>query len=212
MQSSKLRFVSQAWWSNSPNVHQRPVVGQDLKSRLDHLVETGQALAIDCHLFQLLAATSDALRLIPVKTRKEQTLKLGQPLRPERNTLNADVVFSAEFDQVKSAKRRHYLVLTADMLLENVALDMNGFIGQLLGPEKFAFETVQGCRSDTVKVEEEPKPVKAGEIRDVVQFDVFLQAAKSQAFAKDPGVQFRPRTWPVRPFGKRPESSSRTGG
>ena len=82
------------------------------------------------HLLQLLGHHVGGLALDPGEDQKQVLLKFRQPFRRERHAVHHDLVFRAELDQVETAKGGKDLVLAADVVLEDVPLDVNGLVGQ----------------------------------------------------------------------------------
>src|SRR5580698_10498962 len=92
------------------------------------------------------------------KNQKQVRLKFCKPLWRYRHALNHDVFLSMEFDKIEAAKRRKHLVLAANIVLQNVALHMNGFVSKLVRAEKFTLERMQRMQQRDSEGRRRPQP------------------------------------------------------
>ena len=123
--------------------HEGVVVGKDFCAFMDHCAHRVKHALVLVHALKLLGHDVGGFAFDAGEDEEQMRFKFRQPLRCEWHAVNGEVPFGAEFDHVEAAVGCEHLVLAAHVVLEDVALEVDGFAGQFLGPEKFALETVQ---------------------------------------------------------------------
>ena len=149
------------------------------------------------HFRELLALAGDVLELLgddfggdageAGEEKEEGVLELLQALGGNGNRLDGDGVVGGEADVVEAAEGGGDLVLGADAVAAEVALDVDGLLGELHPGAEFAAQGVEGVEEADGEGGGGAQAGHFGQVAVVVDFDAVADAEIEEGFA-DGGV------------------------